>query len=179
MVRPSIFEGTTRRFNEYGILAALFALGVVEERATVEEVVRPRVNVTFVVFISLPLLMGVTILALAVRAQRHPTSHGIPTEAWEILVTGAENADIVPKRSNANEQFPSTDGTLVFAAQEEQSDNDTIKTIAYRLVNASNADETPSADYSNEIEQGDASASDEDGASSAVYSDAMEQIKST
>ena len=125
MTKPSNVAGTLRDFNQHSILGASFALGLVGEAPSVDQVVRPRVNVTFVVFILLPVVVSIVLISVALYAKRR--SMPIPTEPWEFFIMGAENYDLFPVRQDQHDPFPKVDRNLVFAAYlRAQGDEDAM-----------------------------------------------------
>ena len=140
LTRPSLWRNTLRTFYQNGVFAALFAMGLVEERPSNKEMVRPRVSVAFVVFMSLPLFLSVCFALLAIWARRH-TLH-VPEDTWELLVTGAENFQLIPKRNSKADSFPEADDNLVFTAfydaRQEEEDPLSQETIVYGLTKRQN-----------------------------------------
>ena len=140
MTRPSLWRNSVRTFYQNGVFAALFAMGLVEERRSIKEVVRPRVSVAFVVFMALPLFLSVSFALFAIWARRH-TLH-IPGDTWELLVTGAEDFQLIPKRNSKADSFPEVDDNLVFTAfydaRQDEEDPLSEETIVYGLTKRQN-----------------------------------------
>jgi hypothetical protein len=65
MVRPRKDIQIDVDFNRLGVLAALFALGTVEERASNETVVRPPIDGIYICFMILPIFLSVMLILLS------------------------------------------------------------------------------------------------------------------
>ena len=130
MVRPSLTDSSQRIFDQHSILAALLALGQVREAPSIEEVVRPRVNLLFIIFMLLPLTLAISLLVLINRIKTYSDLPAIPTEPWELLIVGAENAQVLPKRPDSHLPFPEVDRNFVFAAFCEADDGSSIGSAA-------------------------------------------------
>ena len=111
IVRPMIWDDGDRRFQENGILAAIFALGTVEERPSIETVVRASVNITYVLFMLLPVFFTFVIVLLMHQSYRFCLV--VPKSPWELMVQ-AKGSSLIPEAPCPEEEFPVVDKNLVY-----------------------------------------------------------------
>ena len=111
IVRPVIWDDGDRRFQENGILAAIFALGTVEERASIETVVRARVNIVYVLFMLFPVVFTFVLVFLMHQCYRFCLA--VPKSPWELMVQ-AKGSSLIPERPYPGEEFPALDKNLVY-----------------------------------------------------------------
>lgn len=104
-------------FIRQGTLAALFALGTVEERPSVEQVIRPRINLVYLIFMLLPFALSLVLLFQACRTRRRCLP--IPQSVWQLMIQ-AKDEPLIPRlRDCHNTQddgspFPPQDSDLVY-----------------------------------------------------------------
>ena len=111
IVRPVIWDDGDRRFQENGILAAIFALGTVEERPSIETVVRASVNITYVLFMLFPVVFTFVLVLLTHQSYRFCLV--VPKSPWELMVQ-AKGSSLIPERSCPDEEFPVIDKNLAY-----------------------------------------------------------------
>lgn len=95
-------------------LAAMFSLGTIDELPSGDELVRPTINWVFVVFMLLPLLLGL-LSTLYVCAMKEYKMH-LPTSPWENIILGTEIdfSLLPPGRMDTLEKFPKENNKLHF-----------------------------------------------------------------
>lgn len=100
-IRPSTALDVGKFFR-FGILGALFALGTLDERPSIEVVVRPVINGVYVCFIVIPVALAVVcyLLVLALRNK----ALVLPETPYDFMVFGKEN-EITTRRSK-RDKFP-------------------------------------------------------------------------
>lgn len=93
--RPSTMEGVSAHWRA-GMLGALFALGTIDAKPSIEVIVRPVINEIYLIFMSLPVVLALLcfLLVLTLRHKALP----IPTTAYDFMVLGREN-EVTPRRS--------------------------------------------------------------------------------
>ena len=111
IVRPVIWDDGDRRFQENGILAAIFALGTMEERPSIETVVRASVNIIYVVFMLFPVVFTFVLVLLMHQSYRFCLV--VPKSPWELMVQ-AKGSSLIPNRPCPDEEFPVVDKNLVY-----------------------------------------------------------------
>ena len=109
VVQPSLTDRSHRIFARYGILASLFALGTVEERFNVEQVVRATVNSVYVVFMLLPIAIWIAIIGLTYGTRQRTLP--VPESTWELMVMAKESS-LIPERQDKSLTFPPPDKEL-------------------------------------------------------------------
>lgn len=112
-VHPTSARQGLDNFVRQGVLAALFALGTVEERASVVQVIRPRINLLYVFFMILPLALSFVLLGVAYRTRQRCLP--IPQNVWQ-LMTLAKDEPMIPRRDyyHPKTPFPPQDDDLVY-----------------------------------------------------------------
>lgn len=83
------------------VLAAMFALATTTEMPSLQSQVRAQVNVIFVLFMILPLLVTALIFVVTLGSSKLP----IPVEGWQLMVLGREE-ESVPTRKESERDFP-------------------------------------------------------------------------
>ena len=109
VVQPSLTDRSHRIFARYGILASLFALGTVEERFNVEQVVQATVNSVYVVFMLLPIAISIAIIGLTYGTRQRTLP--VPESTWELMVMAKESS-LIPERQDKSLTFPPPDKEL-------------------------------------------------------------------
>ncbi|CAJ1945476.1 unnamed protein product [Cylindrotheca closterium] len=116
-VRPTLNE--LRSFEENVIPAALFSLGVLHLAPTVASTVKAEVDIKFIVFLLLPIALGLA--AALVAYCNRKIILPIPQTPWELMVVGKEEPSI-PSRNKRSDPFPEMPDDLVlyfFDAKED------------------------------------------------------------
>lgn len=90
------------KFLRFGILGALFALGTLDERPSIEVVVRPVINGIYVCFMVLPLALAFVCYLLILALQSKALL--LPETPYDFMVFGKEN-EITARRSK-RDKFP-------------------------------------------------------------------------
>jgi len=93
------------------LLAALFALGSLDQLPSIEEEVSPQVNAVYMFFMIFPVAMAASVLFVAwtKREEKLP----IPSNGWELMVLGS-GEDAVPQHDGQNGTFPKLSEDLVY-----------------------------------------------------------------
>ena len=101
------------QFFRRGVLAALFALGTIEDRRSIENVIRPQINIVYIIFMALPvvLALGLFVVARVTINRLRP----IPKNAWELMIL-AKDEPMIPHRRIRQDSapFPPPDEDLVY-----------------------------------------------------------------
>lgn len=120
-VKPEFRDFGERRFMLHGILGALFVMGTLVERPSVEIKVRPKLSGVYVCFMLLPGAVAVLgfLVAWLLRDQNLP----VPSLSWDLLVLGKELAsdDKIPTRRNKLDKFGPADPQLVLRLRRKQA----------------------------------------------------------
>ena len=138
LLQPSVFDGSWRAFSQYGALAALFAMATVEERESVQTLVRPKVNTLYVMFMSLPLILCLCIVAIARLTRRYCLP--IPSTPWELMVL-AKSERLVRGLDKPDDPFPPCDGDLGYVFYDAQQQ---LHGHGHAIVRISEVIKTPS-----------------------------------
>lgn len=107
---PSANDQSLDAFIRNGPLAALLAMATVEKRTSIDIVVRPSINMIYVVFMSLPVLLCIVIVAIVHWTR--PYCLPIPESSWHLMVM-AKDEPLIPHRTGDN--FPAPPSDLHFA----------------------------------------------------------------
>ena len=109
-IRPT--EAEVDAFENNVIPAALFSLGIIELAPSEKIVVRAEVDVQFLVFMLLPILLGIIVYLIAYK--KRGTLLPVPMTPWQLMVAGKEQADIQKKVEGRNlgTQNRLTDGRM-------------------------------------------------------------------
>lgn len=100
-------------FHLLGVLSALFALGTLEELPSNEDIVRPKGNVIYIVFMILPL--SLSIVSVVVSYRNCQTCLQIPETPLQLLVSAKETESLhIPESFSKNDKFPGDKEKLVF-----------------------------------------------------------------
>lgn len=119
-IRPDAFDGTDSivRFHQNVMFAALFALGTIDSRPSTATVVRPQINVVYIIFmIILPLLVA-CMLAVAFCLARKSLLP-LPRNAWDVLILGGETSEYLTCRDEKTHEFPPVDNSKLFGLNEQ------------------------------------------------------------
>ena len=112
IIKPSLWGNNVGKFDRNVLLAALFALGDLDERPSVVEVVRPRISSVFLCFILLPAALSSFFLAVALMLRNKNLK--VPGNAWEFMVYGSEQHLSIPKRKDEEGPYPPPDKRIKF-----------------------------------------------------------------
>ena len=113
LVRPRFWDATWGPFLENSIFSALFTLATTDERPIVEEAVRPEINIIYIVFMSLPLVISFLLIAIVRWTRKSYLS--IPETPWELMVMAKTEA-LIPARKAGS--FPPLDDDLLYVIGE-------------------------------------------------------------
>mmetsp|Transcript_11374 Transcript_11374/g.23323 ORF Transcript_11374/g.23323 Transcript_11374/m.23323 type:complete len:925 (-) Transcript_11374:431-3205(-) len=102
MIRPDSTQDIQVFFRN-SILSALFLLATLDERPSIEIEVQAEVNIVYVFFILLPVVLS--LLMIFVARQTKDKLIPIPQSAWDMMVLGQEDPTI-PKRPTRASPFP-------------------------------------------------------------------------
>ena len=121
IVRPVVWNFSHRTFLEFCIPAALFAMGVIEKRASVEHIVRPRINGTYIAFMVLPFAFAVIAFVLGVALKKQ--SLLLPRNNWELMIA-AKECDQIHARRDKRGKFPEVDPSCMMTYSGDGGEHD-------------------------------------------------------
>jgi len=110
-------QSEVRDVIQNSVLAAMFAHATVDELPSLQSQVSPQVNLVFIVFLILPVIVTAVIFLTTFR---NPNKLPIPTEGWQLMVLGREEASI-PKRKEGQQTFPMMSKEFEFAIRKDTS----------------------------------------------------------
>ena len=112
-VRPQFYDNTDGLFAFYGPLAALFALANVEERPSISLGVFPVVNVVYVFFMLVPVVLSLVVIVGTFFTRKYCLN--VPSSSWELMVTAKEQSHLFPVRPDKHGKFPEENQDLFLA----------------------------------------------------------------
>ena len=108
------------QFPRNAVLAAMFMLSTASHTiASTDEVVKSTINLVYVIFMLLPVLVGALLVILLRKTGDSDNHKLIPMSGWELLVTGCEHVETVHHRSDPSQPFPMAPRNLMFGYTDE------------------------------------------------------------